>query len=56
MYLVETDQNCKSHDEISEKPSNNRAVRQIARRFALTIPHAREVVALAGLGSEEARR
>jgi hypothetical protein len=53
MYISEANEDRKRHDENLEQQSNaDRAAHIIAEKFALTIPHAREVVTLAGLGSE----
>jgi hypothetical protein len=41
----------------SEKsPNTDRIARIIAQQYALTLPHAREVARLAGLGEQEAQR
>jgi hypothetical protein len=54
MYIPTTESNRKCCDQNSERSSNNadRAARIIAKRFALSRNHAREVAALAGLGGE----
>jgi hypothetical protein len=54
MQIRQNESDRKSRDDNFQlhSPSTDRAAQQIAEKFALTLPHAREVARLAGLGGE----
>jgi hypothetical protein len=53
MHIANTKSDRKYCDEnLDKQPNIDRAVHVLAEKFALTVPHAREVARLAGLGSE----
>jgi hypothetical protein len=57
MYIAEVESNRKRRDDNSESQSNtDRAARQLAEKFAITIAHAHVIILLAGLGEQEAQR
>jgi hypothetical protein len=56
MHIDDIKRDRKSRENDYQFPPNtDRVAQQIAEKFALTLPHAREVARLAGLGGEARR-